>query len=64
MRRTAVRYGGDGTARSGYELQTERLHSTAVTAVLVLNGHLALGVLGNLYDAGRSFLHDSDGEGA
>ena len=49
---------GDWTARSGYELGQELLAIPGLTAVLVGNDQMALGLLRRLHEAGRSVPRD------
>src|SRR6186713_2478198 len=49
---------GDWTPRSGYELGQRLLHAPDLTAVLVANDQMALGLLRSLHEAGRSVPRD------
>jgi DNA-binding LacI/PurR family transcriptional regulator len=49
---------GDWTARSGYELGTTLLEIPELTAVLVANDQMALGLLRRLHEAGREVPRD------
>jgi len=49
---------GDWTARSGYELGRTLLETPALTAVLVANDQMALGLLRRLHEAGREVPDD------
>jgi DNA-binding LacI/PurR family transcriptional regulator len=49
---------GDWTSRSGYELGQSLLEIRALTAVLVANDQMALGLLRRLHEAGREIPRD------
>ncbi len=49
---------GDWTPRSGYDLGERLLSSPEITAVLVANDQMALGLLRKVHEAGRKVPHD------